>query len=73
MFDVEVPLCEIERQTTATYNASIDRKRRVEVCERKLNDRDRALFREAKQKELQSWLEHKVFEIVARKLKCGGR
>ena len=67
MFDIEVPVCEIERQTTAIYNVSIDRKRCVEVCERKLNDQDRALFREAKQKELQSWLEHRVFEIVARK------
>ena len=64
MFNIEVPLCEIGRQTTAIYNMSIDRKRRVEVCGRKLNDQDRALFREAKQMELQSWLEHKVFEIV---------
>jgi len=67
MLDIEVPLCEIERQTTAIYNVSVDRKRRVEVCERKLSDKDRALFREAKRLELQSWLEHKVFEIVARK------
>ena len=39
-------------------------KKRVEVNERKMTDEDRRLFRRAKEAELQSWLDHKVFDAV---------
>ena len=37
-------------------------KKRVEVDERKMTDEDRKLFRRAKEAELQSWLDHTVFQ-----------
>ena len=41
-------------------------KKRVEVNERKMTDEDRKLFRRAKEAELQSWLDHQVFDVVNR-------
>ena len=40
------------------------RRKRVEVSERKLTESDRKLFRKAKEVELQSWLDHRVFDQV---------
>ena len=43
------------------------RRKRVEVSERKLTEIDRKLFRKAKELELQSWLDHRVFDLVKKK------
>ena len=43
------------------------RRKRVEVSERKLTESDRKLFRKAKELELQSWLDHRVFSLVKKK------
>ena len=43
------------------------RRKRVEVSERKLTVSDRKLFRKAKELELQSWLDHRVFDLVKKK------
>ena len=40
------------------------RRKRVEVNERKMTESDRSLLREAKGLELQSWLDHQVFDLV---------
>ena len=39
-------------------------KTRVKVNERKVTDGDNKHFRRAKEAELQSWLDHKVFDVV---------
>ena len=39
-------------------------RKRVEVNERKMTESDRNLFRQAKELELQSWLDHRVFDLV---------
>ena len=44
------------------------RRKRVEVSERKLTESDRKLFRKAKELELQSWLDHRVFDLVKKSL-----
>ena len=43
------------------------RRKLVEVSERKLTESDRKLFRKAKELELQSWLDHRVFDLVKKK------
>ena len=43
------------------------RRKRVEVSERKLTESDRMLFRKVKELELQSWLDHRVFDLVREK------
>ena len=43
------------------------RRKRVEVNEREVTESDRNLFRKAKELELQSWLDHRVFDLVKRK------
>ena len=43
-------------------------KRRVEVNEKKMTDEDKKLFRRAKEAELQSRLDHKVFDVVNKKI-----
>ena len=40
------------------------RRKRVEVSERKLTGNDRSLFKKAKELELQSWLDHRVLDLV---------
>ena len=49
------------------FAVSTARRKRVEVSERKLTESDRKLFREAKELELQSWLDHRVFDLVKKK------
>ena len=44
------------------------RRKRVEVSERKMTESDRSLFKKAKELELQSWLDHRVFDFVKKKL-----
>ena len=44
------------------------RRKRVEVSERKMTESDRQLLRNAKELELQSWLDHRVFDLVKKKL-----
>ena len=39
------------------------RRERVEVSQRKLTESDRKLFRKANELELQSWLDHRVFDL----------
>ena len=43
------------------------RRKRVEVSERKLTESDRKLFSKAKELKLQSWLDHRVFDLVKKK------
>ena len=43
-------------------------KKLVEVNERKMTDEDKKLFRRPKEAELQSWLDHTVFDAVNKKV-----
>ena len=43
------------------------RRKRVEVSERKMTESDRSLFKKARELELQSWLDHRVFGLVKKK------
>ena len=43
-------------------------KKRVEVNEGKLTEKDMKLFRRGKEAELQSWFFHKVFDVVYKKV-----
>ena len=61
MTDVEV-LLEID-----VFAVSSARRKRVEVNERKLTESDRKLFRKAEELELQSWHDHRVFDLVKKK------
>ena len=44
------------------------RRKRVEVSERKMTESDRSLFKKAEAVELQSWLDHRVFDLVKKKI-----
>ena len=46
---------------------AVNSARRKRVTERKLSESDRKLFRKAKELELQSWLDHRVFDLVKKK------
>ena len=50
------------------FAVSSARRKRVEVNERKMTESDRNLFRKAKELELQSWLDHRVFDLVKKNL-----
>ena len=50
------------------FAVSSARRKRVEVSERKMTESDRKLFRKAKELELQSWLDHRVFDLVKKKI-----
>ena len=65
MTDVELLLDGSSVIDVFAVNSS--RRRRVEVSERKLTESDRKLFRNAKKLELQSWLDHRVFDLVKKK------
>ena len=60
MTDVEVLLDGSSVIDVFAVNSA--RRKRVEVSERKLTESDRKLFRKAKELELQSWLDHRVFD-----------
>ena len=65
MTDVEVLLDGSSVIDVFAVNSA--RRKRVEVSERKLTESDRKLFRKAKELELQSWLDHRVFDLVKKK------
>ena len=65
MTDVEVLLDGSSEIDVFAVNSA--RRKRVEVSERKLTESDRKLFRKAKELELQSWLDHRVFDLVKKK------
>ena len=65
MTDVEVLLD--GSSVIDVFAVSSARRKRVEVSERKLTESDRKLFRKAKELELQSWLDHRVFGLVKKK------
>ena len=48
-------------------------KKRVEVNGRKMTDEDRTLLRRAREAELHSWLDHKVFDVVNKNVADKGR
>ena len=50
------------------FAANSARRKRVEISERKLTESDRKLFRKAQELELQSWLDHRVFDLVKKKI-----
>ena len=50
------------------FAESSPRRKRVEVSDRKLTGSVRKLFRKVKELELQSWLDHRVFDLVKRKV-----
>ena len=50
------------------FVVSSARRKRVEVNERKLTENDRKHVRKAKELELQSWLDHLVFDLVKKNL-----
>ena len=66
MTDVEVLLdgCSV----IDVFFVNSARRERVEVSERKLTESDRKLFRKAKEWELQSWLDHRVFDLSRKSL-----
>ena len=49
------------------FAVSSARRQRVEVSERNMTESHRKLFRKAKELELQSWLDHRVFDLVKKK------
>ena len=49
------------------FAVSSARRKRVEVSERKMTESDGKLFRKVKELELQSWLAHRVFDLVKKK------
>ena len=49
------------------FAVSSARRKRVEVSERKMTESDRKLFRKAKELEVQSWLDHRVLDLVKKK------
>ena len=65
MTDVDVLLDGSSVIDVFTVNSA--RRKRVKVSERKLTESDRKLFRKAKELELQSWLDHRVFDLVKKK------
>ena len=65
MTDVEVLLD--GSSVVDVFAVSSARRKRVEVSERKMTDSDRKLFRKAKGLQLQSWLDHRVFDLVKKK------
>ena len=65
MTDVEVLLDGSSVIDVFAVNSA--RRKRVEVSERKLTESDRKLFRKAKDLELQSWLDDRVFVLVKKK------
>ena len=62
MTDIEVLLDGSSVIDVFTVNSA--RRKRVEVSERKMRESDRSLFKKAKELELQSWLDHRVFDLV---------
>ena len=50
------------------FAVSSARRKRVEVNERKMTESGRKLFRKAKELELQSWLDHRMFDLVMKKI-----
>ena len=65
MTDVEVLLDGSSVIDVFAVNSA--RRKRVEVSERRVTESGRKLFREAKELELQSWLDHQVFDLVKKK------
>ena len=65
MTDVEVLLD--GSSVVDVFAVSCARRKRVEVSERKMTESDRKLVRKAKELELQSWLDHRVFDLVKKK------
>ena len=65
MTDIEVLLD--GSSVVDVFAVNTARRKRVEVSERKMTESDRNLFRKAKELELQSWLDHRVFDLVKKK------
>ena len=65
MTDVEVLLD--ASSVVDVFAVSSARRKRVEVNERKMTESDRNLFRKAMELELQSWLDHRVFDLVKKR------
>ena len=55
---------ESSTETLENFAVTGGKKKRVDVNERKMTDEDKKLFRRAKEAELQSWLDHQVFDVV---------
>ena len=66
MTDVEVLLD--GSSVVDVFAVSSARRKRVEASERKLTESDRKLLGKAKELELQSWLDHRVFDLVKKKV-----
>ena len=66
MTDIEVLL--YGSSVADVFAVSSARRKRVEVNERKMTVSDRNVFRKAKELELQSWLDHRVVDLVKKKL-----
>ena len=65
MTDVEVLLD--GSSVVDVFAVNCARLKRVEVSERKMTESDRKLVRKAKELELQTWLDHRVFDLVKKK------
>ena len=65
MTDIEVLLDGSSVMDVFAVNSA--RRKRVEVSERKMTESDRSFFKKAKELELQSWLDHRVFDLVNKK------
>ena len=66
MTDVEVLVDDSSVVDVFAVNSA--QRKRVGVSERKVTESDRKLFRKAKELEPQSWLDHRVFDLVKKKL-----
>ena len=65
MTDIEVLLGGSSMIDVFTVNSA--RRKRVEVSERKMTETDRSLLKKSKELDLQSWLDHRVFDLVKKK------
>ena len=66
MTDIEVLLD--GSSVVDVFAVSSARRKRVEVNERKMTESDRNVFRKAKELELESWLDHRVVDLVKKKI-----
>ena len=58
----------VRRTCWGSSQSLVETRKRVEVNERKMMDIGKKLFRRAKEAELQSWLDHKVFDVANKKV-----
>ena len=62
--DQMIDFDENNKDALKNYAVTGGSKKRVDVNDRKMSEEDKKLFRRAKEAELQSWLDHTVFDAA---------